>query len=203
MTFNPASRAAAAMPVPIRPPPMTPSCATGLGFASASGILLVSRSAKKTWRSARAWSELRKSAKTSASRVMPWAKSDRAVSSRRSSARNGLAWPRARAVTCFRASAKASVDAAGGGRSDRRDIGRPIFAARRFLALMMRSPSAMISAMPSFSASIASARRPDVIRSIDAAMPIRRGRRCVPPAPGMMPTVTSGRPTKAWLSITR
>ena len=33
------------------------------------------------------------------------------------------------------------------------------------------------------------------IRSSAAARPMRRGRRCVPPAPGMRPSITSGRPS--------
>ncbi len=55
----------------------------------------------------------------------------------------------------------------------------------------------MRSTMPSDSASSADTMRPLAIKSTAAAMPVRRGRRCVPPAPGTMPSFTSGSPSFA------
>jgi len=53
------------------------------------------------------------------------------------------------------------------------------------------------STRPCVIASSAGMWRPEVIISRATSGPTRRGRRCVPPAPGMMPMRTSGRPTKA------
>ena len=48
--------------------------------------------------------------------------------------------------------------------------------------------------MPSLRASAALIRTPPQINSIDFSMPINLGKRCVPPAPGIIPKVTSGNP---------
>lgn len=57
--------------------------------------------------------------------------------------------------------------------------------------------------MPKKYASGADTRRPVRIRSRARPMPIRDGRRCVPPAPGMMPSRVSGRATMALEVSTR
>ena len=53
------------------------------------------------------------------------------------------------------------------------------------------------STMPSDSASAADTTRPVALSSTAATMPASRGSRCVPPAPGTMPSLTSGRPSFA------
>ncbi len=70
------------------------------------------------------------------------------------------------------------------------------------------APSSIQSISPASSASFALACRADRMRSSARATPASRGIRCVPPAPGMMPSVTSGRPiralgraTRAWAAI--
>ena len=50
---------------------------------------------------------------------------------------------------------------------------------------------------PARSASTASIMRPVSARSMALLLPTARGRRCVPPAPGMMPSLISGWPNFA------
>jgi hypothetical protein len=63
--------------------------------------------------------------------------------------------------------------------------------------------STMASMKPSFTASAAETGSPVTMILSAASPPIRRGRRCVPPAPGTKPRFTSGRPTCAEASATR
>ena len=66
-----------------------------------------------------------------------------------------------------------------------------------------RSPLISRSTRPAASASAAPIGLPDTHMSIAFSTPTRRGRRCVPSAPGMMPRLTSGRPIRASGSATR
>ena len=90
---------------------------------------------------------------------------------------------------------------AGGGRQRRavaeRRGQRAAGSAAKATAPARRSPSTMRSIRPSSSAFGAFTGLPVVTRSTATAGGTRRGSRTVPPAPGTMPRVTSGRPTEA------
>ena len=64
-------------------------------------------------------------------------------------------------------------------------------------APVSKSPSISLSMIPAWSASPALMVLPFVHISTAFATPASRGRRCVPPAPGMIPKFTSGCPTFA------
>ena len=83
--------------------------------------------------------------------------------------------------------------AAGTPRSRTRDLvpARPRACAT---AAARSSPSTSRSIRPSASACALGTRAPLQASSMALGTPTRRGRRCVPPAPGMMPSVTSGGP---------
>ncbi len=66
-----------------------------------------------------------------------------------------------------------------------------------------RSPSMISSTRPSLSASAAPRSLPSAIMVSAARAGIRRGRRCVPAAPGMMPSLTSGSPRRVSRTATR
>ncbi len=61
----------------------------------------------------------------------------------------------------------------------------------------MTSPSTTSSRIPSSCARVASSGSPLSMISSAGCAPIKRGRRCVPPAPGMRPSLISGKPTFA------
>jgi len=67
--------------------------------------------------------------------------------------------------------------------------------AAKATASASRSPSATASMMPSSRALPARTGSPDTIILSAGPRPISRGRRSIPPAPGTMPILTSGRPT--------
>ena len=85
----------------------------------------------------------------------------------------------------------------GTARSPVRRGGWPARSRAMAIAAAVRSPLTTRSTMPSDNASAAVTMRPLAISSTAAAGPARRGRRCVPPAPGTMPSFTSGRPSLA------
>ena len=59
------------------------------------------------------------------------------------------------------------------------------------------------STRPAASASLAGIGSPDRIIGSAFSMPTRRGSRCVPPAPGMIPSLISGRPSRVPAAATR
>ena len=61
----------------------------------------------------------------------------------------------------------------------------------------------MSSTSPALSASFAGIGSPDRIIGSAFSMPTRRGSRCVPPAPGMSPSLISGRPSRVPAAATR
>ena len=65
------------------------------------------------------------------------------------------------------------------------------------------SSGASSSMTPIARASLAATCRPEVIMSSAFSSPAIRGNRCVPPAPGIRPSCTSGRPTRALLTAMR
>ena len=62
------------------------------------------------------------------------------------------------------------------------------------MALPNKSSFTNLLMMPSLRASAALIRTPPQINSIDFSIPTNLGRRCVPPAPGIIPKLTSGNP---------
>ena len=66
-----------------------------------------------------------------------------------------------------------------------------------------RSDSTTRSNSGDFANSCTDSGSPESIKLSAFSTPIRRGRRCVPPAPGSSPSFTSGRPTFAVASATR
>jgi hypothetical protein len=66
-----------------------------------------------------------------------------------------------------------------------------------------RSSGASVSTRPISFAALAPTCSPEVIISSARSTPTMRGRRCVPPAPGMSPSLTSGRPHLADGTATR
>jgi hypothetical protein len=82
--------------------------------------------------------------------------------------------------------------------------GNPCFALQRALATAtMSSPAGTtLSTTLHSRACAADTCTPDVIISMAASAPMRRGRRCVPCPPGRRPMLTSGKPTIASDAIT-
>ena len=82
---------------------------------------------------------------------------------------------------------------------------RPAIASRTIASAASRSCSGATTAStaPSFSAASALRSLPVQIHSIALSTPITRGMRTLPPKPGKMPSLTSGKPTDAAVDITR
>ena len=115
---------------------------------------------------------------------------------------HGALKPRARRAIAFSVSLNRSGDSSVTLRSRTRRSGA--FWATSICACATaparRSPSTMASTMPLLLASGAGMWRPEMMASSAYLAPVRRGRRCVPPAPGSRPRWTSGRPTRVLAS---
>ena len=133
----------------------------------------------------------------SRSRRSPSAMSSSALNSTARAAVPGATCPRARFSTAATVASAAARSNGGTGSWPLRRSGLPISSRANAAASARRSPLAMRSMRPRDSACGAATGLPEVTRSIAAGTPASRGTRCVPPAPGMMPSVTSGRPTRA------
>ena len=192
-----------AMPPPIVPAPSTaalPISRFGVSLGT-SGILPASRSAKKKWRCAFDWSLCSSSSKSSRSRFMPCSKGSSAAAWIAAMQFCGAMKPRfflahsARAFSktagstpcTFSLRALTGISASARSASSRATL----------IVSSRRSPSTTRSTMPSLCASLAPTGSPAQIISIAFSTPTSRGRRCVPPDPGRMPSFTSGRPTFA------
>ena len=170
------------------PAPTTPTLATLRAVSrSTPGTRSAARSAKKTWRSALASRLSRSSTKVRLSSARPsWkedcrGKTDEAL--RFLTAVDGL--------LVLPGVSSAGVD--GTERADRRRRTAPGAAA----TAAATTSSSTRSMMPRASASLAFTILAPQIMSRATAMPVRRGRRCVPPAPGTRPSRVSGSPTEA------
>ncbi len=200
-----------AMPPPIVPPPITAACAIGRGRVPSGmpGTLAASRSAKKTWRCAFDWSPATSLRKSSLSRRRPSSNGSVKALRTASTQAAGASRPRSLRVNAAAAASNAPGSARAGAslssRSRTRRNGR--FSARtrraKTIASVVRSPSAIASRTPSASASAAGIGSPVTIILSAFSGPTSRGRRCVPPAPGRRPSLTSGRPTRAVGAATR
>ena len=178
--------------------------AVGVSFGT-SGTLAASRSAKNRWRSAFDSVETTQSANSSRSRSEP--ASNGSVSAGFDGVDGGerraqRPWPSSPAPRA--PAAHASSPAARCVGADRRS--RASCGSRRPPALRLRERDRARqqiarrrcrSTMPAASALGAGTGLPSVHISSASAAPASRGSRCVPPAPGMMPSSTSGWPTFA------
>ena len=207
VTSSPAVSAAAAMPCPMVPPPMMPTRSSLRGLTPVrSPCCAARRSAKKAWISAARSGVCIKSMKARRSCATPPAKGIASPSTMVSSARIGATCPRADFMTFRRHSSTIAASAAGASASPKRRGPAPWFSSRRASASPAAResvPLATASISPSRRASPASIWRPEVMRSIAASVPTARGSRCVPPAPGKRPKVTSGRPIRVPGTATR
>ena len=191
------------------PAPITTAFFTGRGWVSAgmSGTRCASRSPKKMCRSATlcspSTSRMNCCRSTSSPSSKEW------VSAARTAATQplGLSWPRARLSKTVAAASKAAMSAPAimSRRLRARMKVLPDFAAARAhsMAPCSSSPSMTASMKPSFTASSARIGSPVTMIFSAASPPISRGRRCVPPAPGTKPRLTSGSPTWAPAIATR
>ena len=214
------------MPPPIVPAPTTAArlmSRAGVSFGM-SGTLATSRSAKNRWRSAFDSVDTTDCAKISRSRIDPSAKPRRRPSSIASTAASGARAPLAVFASVWRIARQASIpflicsgdsamsrvfrilracafDLANATAAvsssarltpssldDARDDAEPVEGSR---------PGRTSSRMPAALAFDAGTGLPSVHISSASCAPHSRGSRCVPPAPGMMPSSTSGWPTFA------
>ena len=197
------------MPPPMVPAPITAArsiVVTGVSFGT-SGTFAASRSAKNMCTSARDSCEVTQSAKSSRSRAEPLSKSSVNAPSIASTALNGAFTPlrrlRQRAPAPPRTRRRRPFDRRScpklAGLADAR---RPSSARTRSHRSRDSRPRSR-STMPAATAFDAATGLPAVHISIANSAPQSRGSRCVPPAPGMMPSSTSGWPTFASGAITR
>ncbi len=198
LTSNPASAKAMAMPEPMVPAPTIPTFWTERGStASKPGRRVTSRSAKKACRRAADCSDERRARNVSRSRAMP-SFSGRSAASRTSSA----ALPGASAPLALRRISAIFAEAFWLSMpaivcSPVRRIGLPISSRASSIASWRRSPDESRSTRPRRRASAAFTMRPLETRSRAASRPMSLGKRCVPPAPGTSPSLTSGSPKLA------
>ncbi len=205
VTGMPALAKHMAMPPPMVPAPMIAALATGAPFnpAGMPGTFCASRSAKKAWRWARLSSlptssvnSLRSSARPSSIGMVTAA---RTASMQAAGAR----WPRARLSRGSAASSsKAGFARASASLSSRsRTLASGLPMTERAKATASSRVEHTASARPG---NVSTAMWvPPTIAFIAATGPITRGRRWVPPAPGRMPSLTSGSPTLAPGEATR
>ena len=198
-----------AMPPPMVPAPMMPTVFTSRGTTESStpATFAAVRSAKNTWRSAadcgcimQAMNALRSSRMPSANGLVTAA-----------STRSTICWCANKLRLAFarpaRAVAKKSAGREAGSmvRTLTKGSAEPLAttSCANAIAPVSRSPSTMRSMTPAAAATLAGTGSPLKMTSSAVAGPTRRGRRCVPPAPGSRPSFTSGRPTFAEATATR
>mmetsp|Transcript_20579 Transcript_20579/g.64289 ORF Transcript_20579/g.64289 Transcript_20579/m.64289 type:complete len:503 (-) Transcript_20579:5-1513(-) len=201
-----------AIPPPIVPAPMTAADSIGRGGASTPTTFEICRSAKKTCCSARASGPAASCAKSSLSRERPASKEGASAAARTASTMSsGASSPLAalRAPSLAAPKKASTPPSTSRGRADTTREGSTPSAsasANPTAASATPSPSTAAttsSARPSLAASAAPSGAPLVMILIAGAQPMRRGSRCVPPAPGSSPRWTSGSPHFAALDMTR
>ena len=187
------------MPPPMVPAPITATCLMSRSGVSlgTSGILLAARSPKNEWRRARAWSPVTRLSKTSRSNLMSASRSSLVAASTQSTQRCGAIRFLRDLASSARALLKASASAgAATFRSRTEGSGRtPATSLAKAMAAGNSSPSTSLSNSfcPGAAASFSDmTEAPVVIICRAVSTPSTRGRRCVPPAPGTMPMLTSG-----------
>ena len=174
-----------------------------------SGTLAASRSAKKIWRWAFDWSPATSSRNSCRSRVSASAIGSVRAPRSASTAAAGAFCPFARLMYGAAAASKTAISwracAGLSSRSRTSRSGRRSAAARRAnaTAAVRRSPVTTSSTRPASCASAAPIGSPERIIAMALSMPTSRGSRCVPPAPGMMPSLISGSPRRVSGAATR
>ncbi len=205
----PASAKHTAIPAPMVPKPTTAArwiAFTGV-FRLTSGTFAASRSAKKRWRWALDCSDSRHSTNNSRSRARAESNGMEREFPTLSRQRAGAITPRARRRK--RDLAASINESASAGRGTlREDTRRGVLPLRarssaNVTAASIRSLSASRSTSPSSHARSAFTASPLKIISSANSRPTRRGRRWVPPAPGISPSLISGSPRRASLAATR
>ena len=184
------------------PAPITAARLISRGFTSFArpGIFVASRSAKKICRCAFDWSPARSRMKASRS-IFSASSNGISIAARSSSiAAAGASRLRARLVLAVTISLNAFACklASLSSRSRTRVSDRFSLTTLRAKAMpaVAGSPSKISSINSAASASFAGIGSPERIIAAAFSMPTRRGRRCVPPAPGMSPSLISGRPSR-------
>ena len=183
------------MPEPMVPPPITATRSSRRAFAPAMpGTFCALRSAKNRCLSAFA-SALSRSV-TNVARSVRTASANGVLAASRtiSTALPTDGTPRAERRASPAAFSTSAASEAGTAAADSRRFPACATSAR---AAASRSPSTTRSTIPSVAASLAPTRRPAPMSAMARATPTSRGSRCVPPAPGRMPSFTSGSPTVA------
>ena len=191
------------MPPPIVPAPMTPTLR--IGFVGTSGpmsaILAVWRSAKNTCLCAFDCVVASSATNISRSLTMPSSNGRLTAFATDSIAFSQASKPRNLRALALRIASKISGwPRAGSSLSERsRTFFNGAFSAMRRRAKASADScslpsSAISSTTPHSLASRAPNGVPDRMTSSAFSTPMRRGRRCVPPAPGMRPSLISGRP---------
>ncbi len=152
-------------------------------------------------------SEKRQSVKSFFSTSQPSSKGRRVAASTASMAASGAIMPRCFRRAVSRAAAKMGEFSSGvpsfSLRSRVLGAGFNRISRANAIAPASRSPSMIRSRIPNSRASRAETELPLAHISTALATPANRGRRCVPPAPGMMPSFTSSWPTCASGAATR
>ena len=191
----PALRKFIVMPPPMVPAPITATLSTLRTGVSAgtSGILEAARSPKNAWRIAFDSSDWMSSMKISRSRRMPSSKGIVTAASTASTHFSGAASPFEAAATALRAASKCARASGSSIFTSRISFaGLPATCRAKRTAPSTMSPST-ISWMSAVPLSLpAGTGVPVVIMFNAASTPTARGRRCVPPAPGISPSFTSG-----------
>ena len=203
VTGMPAERKFIEMPPPMVPAPMTPTRA--IGFVATSGpmsaILAAARSAKNTCRCAFDWVEPSSAMNISRSFATPSSNgrstaflTDSIAFSHASKPRNLRAFA-LRIVSKIAGSPRAGASFSSRSRTFFNGALSAISRLAKAIAPSLSLPSsASASTTPQSFASRAPNGVPDRMTSSAVSTPTRRGRRWVPPAPGMRPSLISGRP---------
>ena len=206
----PALRKHMVMPPPMVPAPITATCFTSrVGVLSGtSGILLAARSPKKECCMALACGPTMMALKISSSFWMPVSMSSFVAISMASMQRWGDTRPRRALAMSARALSNRPASATtGAGRSRTRGIGRTAAtSSAKACAPASKSPSISlaISCWPGTLASLSLGTEAPLVTICKAiSTGSTRGRRCVPPPPGIRPMFTSGRATCTPGAITR
>mmetsp|Transcript_6691 Transcript_6691/g.11381 ORF Transcript_6691/g.11381 Transcript_6691/m.11381 type:complete len:340 (-) Transcript_6691:119-1138(-) len=205
-TAYPASASAVAMPLPMRPPPNTPTHFMGRALRPVSVTpvtFLVERWAKKMCTRALCVSSLAAAAKHSPSFLRPATPpcaTPVSIASRHSC---GWARPGAFFLACSRANCKIMLASPNDSSLSVRNrvmlrgrLASAISSANLQAASMSCAWGTTASTRPSFRAALSLMSCEVSIISMLFCRPTKRGRRCVPPNPGMMPNCSSGRPKR-------
>ena len=193
-----------AIPPPIVPPPMMATFLMSRSGVSLGRSLIFAawRSAKKICRIAADSGDVTNSRNNSRSRSKPSSIGRFTAASMQDTILSGAICPRARKASFFLAASKKPGSIVEGSIVMSRTLfnGAPEVTksfAYLIAAACRSSPSTTSSTRPMLFAFAAATGLPVVIISSAAFTPANRGTRCVPPAPGRRPNLTSGKPTFA------